>query len=85
MGRRRNGRPQTLQADTFRRLARLWLRSAKHWSELSGYTQHSYNEGYKLRKHKQKVGAPVYLVVQVPTNQTEVKVKYKFQESVRLL
>jgi hypothetical protein len=53
--------------------------------ERTEYTQHSYNEGYKLRKHKQKVVAPVYLVVQVPTDETEMKGKYNFQVSVRRL
>jgi hypothetical protein len=72
MGRRGCGPPQNLQADTFKRLAGQWSLSAKHRREFNRHTQLWYNEGYKLRKHKQKVVAPVYLVVQVPTDKTEV-------------
>ena len=61
MGRGGTWRPQTLQADTFKRLGgRQWLGSAEHRSELSRHIQLSYNQVYKLRKHKQQVAAPVY-------------------------
>jgi hypothetical protein len=76
---RRNGQKENWaaadpKADTFKRLAgRQWLRSAKHRSKLIRYTLHSHNQVYKLRKHKQTVAAPLYLVVQAPTDETEVK------------
>jgi hypothetical protein len=45
-------------------------------------THNIHNSNVTLCRHKYKVAVPVYLVMQLPTCQTEVKLYYMFQVSM---